>query len=555
MNASSEPRAALRAVCLAAVVVSLAACVYVLLTSPPTRFDDSYMFLRYANNILAGRGHAWNPDGVQVYGSTSLLHVGVVTLLKGCLPRAADATVLLVASALPGLATMLLLVLGCAWISTHRLLHRQYLLWAGLLLPVLVFDGTLRYHLQTGMDTMLAGLGNAVLILATLRLVSRPSAGRLAAVVAAGYLAFLARPDNGVYATLFPALAILLLVRGPRRKLLAVFALSLLAVLLADAAVKWLVFGSPLPLPFYAKQHGAYRGYANPDGPNPFLLLSVFLATALPFVCAVWLLARRETIRVLTALLVPVALTFGYYFSVNQIMGAAGRFYFPSLPFFVVAAAVVVDDRLRAAGEGCVLGQRELLTRLVILLLVIGVGREGLAAATARYQSTLPPAGTTAARPAYDVAAEEPLPAVDRWDAIQAMASLAERVPAGTVIALSEHGVVGARAPQATLIDLVGLHDRQFALHGFSAAELFRRKPDLIWLPHYHYTNILGGILQSDAFWRDYAFYPGAFDYGLAIRNDSPHRARLTVLVDQQWKALYGDRDLGQYRAVRRNLH
>ena len=311
MNAGPTSPRLLRAVSLLAILLSLAAYAYALWKSEPTRFDDSYMFLRYANNILAGHGHAWNPHGEQTYGSTSLLHVGVVTSLKLCLPRLTDARLLLVASAIPGAITLVVLVITCAQCSAHPLLHRQYLLWGGLLLPVLVFDGTLRYHQQTGMDTMLAVLCNALLILCTMRLVSQGSMRRVVPVVLLSYLTFLARPDNGVYATLFPVLSIVLLGSGPRRKLTAVFLSSMIAVLLIDGAAKWLFFGSPLPLPFYAKQHGAYAGYANPDGPNPFFLLATFLAVVLPFLCVLLLLAGRSAAATLVALLLPVCVTFG----------------------------------------------------------------------------------------------------------------------------------------------------------------------------------------------------------------------------------------------------
>src|SRR5262244_3673254 len=38
--------------------------------APPTDFDDAYMYLRYAHNLLRGHGISWNP-GTPVYGPTS----------------------------------------------------------------------------------------------------------------------------------------------------------------------------------------------------------------------------------------------------------------------------------------------------------------------------------------------------------------------------------------------------------------------------------------------------------------------------------------------------
>lgn len=550
MKARRKTRLVLAAASAAAVLLSLAAYAYALWNSPPTRFDDAYMFLRYAKNILAGHGHAWNPGGPQVFGSTSLLHVGVVTLWKCCLPQAADATVLWLASALPGVLALLLLVALCARLARHPVLRGNYLLWGGLVLPTLVFNVVVLYHHRTGMDTMLATLFNAALILVTLRLGARGSIGRLIPAVAVGYLTFLARPDNGIYATLLPVLWVLLVGEGPRWKTAGVFALSMAALLAVDAGLKWLVFGTPLPLSFYAKQHGVYAACGDPAGRNPFDYLRVFLSTAAPFGCLMLLLVNKGTLRPLLALLIPVALTFTYFFTVNQIMGGASRFYVPALPFFVVGAAIALDGWVRERRRGTLRQSRELLLRLVVALLVLAVGRHGLIHAAAWYNRRLPETPKPVSPRPYQIAAQEPLPPLDRWEAIQAVARLAARAPQGTVIALSEHGLVGASAQHVVLIDLVSLHEAEFALHGFSAAELFRRKPDLIWLPHYNYPRLVEEILAAEAFWDGYLYYPEAFILGIALRKDSPRFEELSALLAEGWQSVYGDRELDDYLAV-----
>jgi hypothetical protein len=37
---------------------------------PPTDFDDAYVYVRYANNLIDGHGLVWNPGGAAVYGVT-----------------------------------------------------------------------------------------------------------------------------------------------------------------------------------------------------------------------------------------------------------------------------------------------------------------------------------------------------------------------------------------------------------------------------------------------------------------------------------------------------
>jgi len=549
MNVPARNDRLLRVVSGIVVALCVAACTYIFLNSLPTHFDDAYMFLRYADNLLAGRGHAWNPDGVQVFGSTSLLHLGVVTLLRLWLPRLADATLLLVTSAIPGYLALVVLVLTCARCTQHRLLHGNYLLWGALLLPSLILQETFKCQLRTGMDTMLSMLSNALLICFTVRMTSQGNVRRLVPVVVMAYVTYLARPDNGIYATLFPFLCILLLAPAPRRKLVVIFSLSMLVVLLADGLAKWLIFGDFLPLAFYAKQHGVYQGYTGMHFWNPIVYLRTFFGAAMPFVCIILLFVRRHTVPMLIAFLLPVSMTFAYYFSVNQIMGFYARFYYPSLPFFVVGAALVLDDWFRARDAGRFFKHQEFLLRVLVLLLVVLGGQQMTYTLATVYEQAFLAAPDVPSSRAYTIAASEPLPQIDGWRGIEEMALLAKDAPGGTVLALTEHGRVGARAPQVTLVDLTGLHDRQFARHGFSAAELFRRKPDVIWFPHRHYARMIHDILGSDVFWDRYRYYPGAFDHGLAIRKDSVHFERLSELFRQRWQALYGKRDPKTYLA------
>jgi hypothetical protein len=132
-----------------------------------------------------------------------------------------------------------------------------------------------------------------------------------------------------------------------------------------------------------------------------------------------------------------------------------------------------------------------------------------------------------------------PRPFPSSRQASQEVALLAAASPPGTTIALSEHGLVGADAPRAVLIDVLGLHDPIFARHGFTAAELWRRKPDVIWMPHPDHTQMLHDILASEELWRHYVFYPEAFTYGLALRLDGPRTELLRGLLSARWRAIY----------------
>jgi hypothetical protein len=518
-----------------AVVAVVVERLHALLRAGPTDFDDAYMYLRYAHNALAGQWLAWNPGESPVYGVTSLLHFLFVTLISGLLPGH-HAAVLQIASGAAATALLTALVAVCA--------RGKYLLWGALLLPLLCYREVFFFHAHTGMDTMLAALTNTAVVFASLRLAEKPSSARALAAAGVGLLAIEARPDNVIIAALCPLLALWLLAPAPRLRPLLVWAGALGGLLLVDLILKWRLLGTPLPLAFYAKQPWYYRGFVGEFTWNPFLFLEVALAAVSPFLAAVVLFSRRASVRLLLVLLIPATITCAALFSVNQIMGHLGRFYFPSLPLFVVAGALVADrwvqrlpDRL-ASPESAPRLARSLLVRLACALLALVGGARALEAAGLAYESRAQ-TQVLALLDGYRIPAAAPLPDLDSWQASHEIARLAAASPPGTTFAMSEHGLVGAYAPRAVIIDVLGLHDPIFARSGFSAAELWRRQPDVIWMPHPDHTQMLRDILDSDELWQHYVFYPDAFSYGVALRHDGPRYPILADLFAQHWQAVY----------------
>ena len=507
----------------------------------PTDFDDAYMYLRYAHNALAGQWLVWNLGEAPVYGVTSVIHFLLVTLVRGLLPGIGQAAVLQVSSGLAAFSLLVALVALCGRFCQDVRLGGNYLFWAALLLPLLCYREALCFHAQTGMDTMLAALANAAVVFTSLWLAERPSFARALVTAAVGLLAIEARPDNVIIAALCPLLSLMLLAPAPRLRPLVVWAGALAGLVLADLMLKWRFLGTPLPLAFYAKRPGYYRGFVGEFTWNPFWFLEIALATVAPFLLAVVLFARRANLRLLLVLLIPAAATVVALFSVNQIMGHLGRFYFPSLPLFVVAGALVADrwvQGLHAAPKLTARTLRSALLRTACALFVLLGGARALEAAGRAYEDRAQ-SQTLAAIDGYQIPAAAPLPELDSWQASHEIAHLAAESPPGTIFAMSEHGLVGASAAHAVIIDLLGLHDLTFARSGFSAAELWRRRPDMIWMPHPDHTQMLHDILASHEFWQDYTFYPDAFTYGVALRKNSPKFATLQTRFFTQWKSTY----------------
>jgi hypothetical protein len=533
-----------------------------LVRAPPTDFDDAYMFLRYANNVLAGFGLRWNRDEPPVYGATSLPHVLVVALVRGLRPRWSDAAVLQAASRGAAVLFVVALVLTCARFARHPLLRRQRWLWGALLVPLITYAEPFGFQAQTGMDTLLAALANTGLGFAALWLAEAPSSRRALATAAMAYGAYLVRPDNAVYAGLVPALCLLL--AGPQRPLpdqrpgqrsaqfhrpLVVFVAALALLVALDLVVKQRLLGTPWPLGAIVKRPGYYGGFAGEFTWNPFLFLRVFLGGLWPFLIALVLFTGRASARVVGALLIPVTVALPLFFGVNQIMGHLGRFYFPAAPFVVIAAALSFDRFVSGVHAG-LRGWPWPAARVAGAVLMLWGGGGLLTIAGARYEARAIHQ-PLAPLDGFTVAAARPLPELDSWRSAQEIATLARAAPAGTRFAMSEHGLPGAAAPDVAIIDVLGLHDRDFARRGFQAAALWRRHPDLIWMPHPDHTQMIRDILDSDSFWSDFEFYPDAFSYGVALRRGGPRYLVLADLLRRRWQANYPGFALQDYLARR----
>ena len=511
----------------------------------PSDFDDAYMYLRYAHNLLAGEGVAWNPGEGQVFGVTSLLHLGVVTVLRWLFADRSPAGVLAAASGGAAIGLLVALVAMLGYCARHPRLRGNWFFWTAVVLPLVAYREAFGFHATTGMDTMLSALANAFVVFATLRLVDSPRTATLGWATLAAVLAVLARPDNVLCAFFCPLLALVL--PRPRGKLIARFIVMCGGGLAIVAGTEWLVLGSPVPLSYFAKQPWYYLGFAGEYTWNPYLFLKVFGYSAWPFIAALIVFADGAGWKRAAVLLTPTLASIAVLFHFNQIMGHLARFDYPFLPFFVAAGALEFD-RWLARGQS--IHSQTMIVRAVLAASVLVAASMALSSAGAAYarqareQRLASPGG-------YTVPDAPALPEMDSWQAAHAIAGIAQAAPDRARFAMSEHGLPGALAPRTTIIDLLGLHDPYFARHGFSAAELFRRKPDLIWLPHEDHTQMLKDIVGSDEFWAHYDFYPDAFFYGLAVRKDGEKHERVRAAVQAQWRSSYPDRDLAAYRAER----
>lgn len=387
-----------------------------------------------------------------------------------------------------------------------------------------------RYHLTTGMDTMLAFTVSVLIAFGVVDYMRRPDHRRAFALGGLAFLAFVVRPDGGLCALGAPLLAWLL--HRPQQRPGDLAGLIVAPGLLIGLSIGLchLYFGVPLPLSFYAKSAGGYEGFRGEDSSLGYFL--DFVKIALPFLlvgCFARIRPRHGVV-----FFVPVVLTLAYLLTVNQVMGWFGRFYIPLLPYIVIPAMLALDRRLTS---------REPIARaqtVTACLLALGAVSTFLAQSQiVRWHLGVSMSEPVPA-PIMPIAAKAELPQGDWFENIARISEdIASKVPRGTVMAASEVGYLGLRAPQAEIIDLVGLNDTEIGRHGFSADRLVERKPDLIWLPHLHYTGIRAELLSNRAFHERYTLLSRAYGFGLAIRRDSPRHAQIMAITEDAWPRLY----------------
>ena len=492
-----------------------------------TLFDDAFMFQRYANNFLHGRGVRWNPSGEPTYGLTSLatLLVSVPARLVAGAGRPAVAALL--TSLVPGLAVLVL---------TGWLIHRAPRVSRGARLAVLMTAMTMlalghgTTHFLSGMDTMLALAYLAAYLAFASSVESGPSTRRGVLLGLFGGMALAVRPELGLLTVLLP-LAQSFAPRAELRRASRAALGATLATLGAHLLLARVYFHSALPLPFYAKALGLYgptmrRQYRGRGS----LELVTFIVDHWPLFAIIALdIARsarryiRDTSTLEKATLGSALLLLGYeWLFVLPIMYYDQRFYQPLLPALVFVA-------VRAAGRLEAAWKRRSLASLVPLSVVLGFA--------------LVPAFATVGQDAVRIASAEGRPSrfdmrlfalspgvqknLFRPDAFAAL-------PDDVVIASSEVGLLGAIAPKKTIIDLAGLNDPAIVKQGLSAARVFEGGgPDVLYLPHPDYREFIIDLLSAPEI-RGYELYaPGSLGtiIGLGIKRSSPHFARMKELV------------------------
>lgn len=480
-------------------------------------FDDAYMFIRYAHNMLHGGTYGWNLHD-KTYGCTSVPYTFFIFALEalGLGNRTTPSHLIAFSSFIWGIAalilfyrTLKLLTAGTKWFSTPIL---QCIVLLVVLMPIFL------PHFFSGMDTMISLFANTLLIYTLLSWRRSPTTRRLVLAALAAYFTFMVRPDNLIYAVLFPFLFLIGYKRSPREIILLCAVIG--GLLILDTLAKWAYFGNPLPLPFYAKKSGFYIGYLGIARWNNMEYLTTFALSyaALPLIFYA-LVFKRASLRQVAIYLLPLILTVGYLSMAVQIMGSEARYYIPSIPFLICG---LLQGLILSLPEEPTFPLRKLVYALTTVAALLFCSNYLPSFYMAKKMRTAQ--AQASAIPKDYPTSQTTVPYDGQWlKARNDINDFLQRYPGKIKFAASEYGYIGACNPDVPILDLCGLHSKAMATAGYNDSDLVKFSPDLIWMVYQEYTGLYHQIVSGPYFQQAYEFHPDLLLFGLAIKRSSPY--------------------------------
>jgi hypothetical protein len=514
---------------LGALVVVMLLCNLGLRFSSVAVWDDAYFFSRYADNYRHAGYYSWNAGEAPSYGLTSVAYGTWVWVLRNL---GGEASLSLWVSSLTwGLAALTALWMLIRAQAPALARHRKAtyaLFWV-----MVGLNGLhLAVHFSSGMDTTFAMAWLSAYLYLFKRFEGNFSPGKSLAVGLLGGVAWFIRPDLLLFPFLLP-LALAFFGLKPLQRRMAGYILlftSFMVLVLMASGVQYL--GGLFPLSFYVKSLNSYgEGIARAYNLEALRQLGLFVVCNLPFwvlLPTALLMGRRVHHPAFSrndkALMAGILIFLGYHaFFVTPIMGYHQRFLYPVWPAMVYLACKSLGIVLKAAPSGGwpLMNRRLAKPALVILL-------TGWMAASTWYNrpdNLRTTVGHLDVQTAYDALGR------NNWPYLPEMLSLGDSLR----IASTELGILGAMASHNIIYDLSGLHDDQTARNGLDTDRLLRlQQPDLIYMPHPDYQEMIAAIRSDSVFTQKYVEYTAdslETWLGIAICRDSKYFLQMEHII------------------------
>lgn len=490
-------------------------------------WDDSNMIGKYVYNFINYGEIAWNHQQGPAWGLTSCIYIFFVLPVYKFFVTTSVSKAIAATSMIFGIAFMGLFSLFIKKYITRNNYFTAMVCLVVLLIMALKMEDKLAYHFTSGMDTMLSLFYMTALLFAFKHYETHPSRKNLILYSILGGLSFSIRPDLLLFALGIPGLFMVLNNSKQSRIDYFISALVVGAVALVQSGLYYIYFKSFVPLPFYVKKAGFYGadfeaslgGISNTEF-NSFMEKYTFLLV----IIAADIIVNRKfwfslVPRLEKAALVCLAAYFFYFiYMALPIMAFHSRFFYPGLPCLLFLAFSGINrfsERMTAVLSVLNKYSVNLVASIVIALLCLFAINKNYTAFTKESRR--------AVKEMYDPAYYYNAKWRWYWYKLDKFAKL----PADFKYATSELGLPAVISPEKEIIDYAGLHDSYFAQNGFKAEELFRRNPDLIYLPHPSYKKTTDDILNNPIFKTDYIYYQpeqlGVKRFGIALNKKSKY--------------------------------
>jgi len=530
-----------------------------LFINPVHFFDDAYMFIRYARIWHLGYGESWNIGEGPVYGNTSQLHFLFVLLLTS-FSQLSNEMVIKLSSYIPSFLFMCWLPFFCARHArflSDRPLYQRLLFWTATACPFIYWQTPYAYHFLTGMDTALSMLMHLLLIDLVLSYAKRvntvvnsnanskaDSTLLLILISVVLYLSFATRPENILPCGLFVVLYFSLVMKKTRESIFVVIVAGVLIT--GDVIFKYYYFGDVVPLAFYSKKVDYLQGFAAYVNNHPLLPVSHFLVMVWPLLTIQFFCYDKKYLHLMLAFAIPVLIVVLYFLTIMSIMNIRMRYEYPFVLYLLTATVLVYPGigynfRYNKANRSIWIRKGLVSLSVLALLMVLRINSAQL---VRFFMKENPVCDMGMLNSAENFNREK----YSGDEGLVHMSEFLQELPAGTKVVMTEHGYVGANNLQINIIDVIGLHNHYIAHHGFSADWLFAQKPDAIWVPHWNYTCLNNKIFSRQEFWDQYELYPAIFNWGLALRKDSPHYDVMLNVLRKKIALLYPEINLDELK-------
>lgn len=497
--------------------------------------DDAFMFARYADHLPATGHFSWD-GSTPAYGATSLVYVFSLLPFRLLSPDNA-AFALFLCSFFWGLVFFGLAFRLVGWEMKFPV-HLRPLMTGLVWLVAATTARSMAQHFTSGMDTTLAmAFGAGYLI--TLKRLERAQNFRWAAIV--GLMAGIGwwiRPDMLVFTLGIPVLAGLASQPAPRKWFLIAAGCGMAVFGLLLVAGKGIT-GYWLPHAFLAKSTGIYGPeFKQVYSGLAFAEFARYLSKAWPMLVLIgfsfWLSrqVRKATLTPLEVGILLSAVVFMVYhlFFVVPVMGFGQRFWFPLTPFLLLVAARVLLNLREHLSVYVGADIQKIWPKFdqwaigILGLALLYYGIDGaMRLRKSKFDTEL---GIWDSRLAY----QEKL--ADYWFRLDRFSDL----PDDLVIATTEVGIPSALNPRKRIVDIAGLNEPTLlGVSGPTANEILGQfHPDVIYMPHNHYSRLVRSFAESKEFTETYFLLPAEdahAAFGVAVRRESPHiEAMLEIL-------------------------